>query len=67
MSDVFYHDNINYIQRLDFIYANNWFPDRDVTIVIVVIFQTNTHNFILISPIDIINLSVSHSFLLNFK
>ena len=36
-------------------------------IVIVVIFQTNTHNFILISPIDIINLSVSHYLLLNFN
>ena len=35
--------------------------------VIVVIFQTNTHNFILISPIDIINLSVSQYLLLNFK
>ena len=42
MSDFCYHDNINLIQRLDFIYANNWFPDRDATIVIIVIFQTNT-------------------------
>ena len=25
-----------------FIYANNWFPDRDAIIVIIVIFQTNT-------------------------
>ena len=44
MSDIGYHDNINLIQRLDFIYryGNNWFPDRDATIVIIVIFQTNT-------------------------
>ena len=34
LSDICYYDNINLI---------NWFPDRDVTIVIVVIFQTNTH------------------------
>ena len=65
MSDICYHDNINLIQRLNFIYANNWFPDRDATIVIIVIFQTNTHNFILISPV--VNLSVSHFYLLNFK
>ena len=32
MSDVSYHDNIDLIQRLDFIYANNWFPDRDVVL-----------------------------------
>ena len=44
MSDVYYHNNIDLIQRLDFIYANNWFPNRDATIVIIVIFQVFRDN-----------------------
>ena len=29
--------------NIDLIHADNWFPDRDATIVIIVIFQTNSN------------------------